>query len=116
MQLKATQLCPQVFSVNGSVIIYHRGGGPFNVTSLKWFPLKTIDDFLDPPPPPDVFIFQANLSGSPSASFQSYHRFPFLGSQLWLIPPFVLPKIKWSPLKSFAPPPAINNDQSLTVH
>ena len=35
MQLKATQLRPQVFSVNGPVIIYHQGGGPFNVTSLK---------------------------------------------------------------------------------
>ena len=40
---------------------------------------------------------------------------PLLGSQLRLIPPLVLLKIKWFTLKSSAPPPsAINNDQSLS--
>ena len=83
-----------------------------NVTSLKWSPLKTFDDFSDPPP--FVFIFQANLSGPLSESFQSFQRSSLLGSQLRLIPPFVLPKIKWSPPKS-SPPPAINNDRSLKL-
>ena len=64
------------------------------------------------PTPQHVFIFQANLSGPPSESFQSFQWSPILGSQLRLIPPFVLPKIKWSPEN----PPrlqAINNDWSL---
>ena len=69
--------------------------------------------------PPHVFTFQANLSGPPSEPFQSFQRFPLSGSQLRLIPPFVLLKIKWSPLKSSVPPPppspnAINNDRSLS--
>ena len=38
-------------------------------------------------PFPHVFIFQANLSGPPSESFQSFQRSPLLGSQLQLIPP-----------------------------
>ena len=62
-----------------------------------------------PPPHPHAFIFQANLSGSPSKSFQSYQRSSLLGSQLRLIPPFVLSKIKWSPLKPSTPPQVINN-------
>ena len=41
---------------------------PSNVTSLKWSPLKTFDDFRDPSGS-HVFIFQANLSGPPSESF-----------------------------------------------
>ena len=59
------------------------------------------------PPPPHVFIFQVNLSGPPSESFQSFQRFP----------PFFSPKSKWSLLKSSAPAPhlqAINNDRFLT--
>ena len=90
-----------------------------NVTSLKWSHLKTFVHFRDPPPPPPpphVFIFQANLTGLPSESFQSFQRSPFLGSQLWLIPPFALLKMKWCPLKSSDPsPPAINNDRSLSA-
>ena len=38
---------------------------------------------------------------------------PLLGSQLRLIPPSVLLKIKWSPPKSSDPPQVINNDRSL---
>ena len=55
-------------------------------------PLITFDDFRDPPP--HVFIFQANLSGPPSESLQSFQLSPLLGSQLRLIPPFVFLKIK----------------------
>ena len=39
-----------------------------------------------PRPPPRVFIFQANLRGPPSESFQSFQRSPLLGCQLRLIP------------------------------
>ena len=92
MQLKATQLRPQVFSVNGPVIIYHRGGGPFNVTSLKWFPLKTFDDFLDPPPPPQMSSFSkqiwvvprlhpSKVIIDPPLWVLSYDWFPLLFSQ-----------------------------------
>ena len=45
-------------------------------------------------PPAHVFIFQENLSGPPSESLQSFQRSLLLGSQLRLIPPFVLLKIK----------------------
>ena len=44
---------------------------------------------------PQVFIFKENLSASPpSESFQSLQQSLLLGSQLRLIPPFVLLKIK----------------------
>ena len=33
--------------------------------------------FAIPAPPPDVFIFQANLSDPPSESFQSFQWSPF---------------------------------------
>ena len=71
-----------------------------------WWPSRS--------PPHYVFIFQPNLSGPPTESFQSLHWSPLLGSQLRLIPPFVLLKIKWSPPN---PPPflAINNDRSLRL-
>ena len=42
--------------------------------------------------PPPVFIFQEDLSDPLSESFQTFERAPLLGSQLRLIPPFVLPK------------------------
>ena len=42
------------------------------LTAQKWSPLKIFDDFRDPPP--HVFIFQANLSGPPSESFQSFPK------------------------------------------
>ena len=61
-----------------------------------------------------VFIFQANLSGPPSESFQSFQRSPLLGSQLRLIPPFVLLQSS-DPPKILPPPQGINNDQSLTI-
>ena len=78
-------------------------------------PLIAFDDFRQPPPPPAiVFIFQANLSCSPSESFQSFQWSTLLGSQLLLIPPFVLLKVKWSPkILHRPPPPAMNNDWSL---
>ena len=66
------------------------------------------------PPPTNVFIFQANFSGTPSKSFQSFQWSPLLVSQLWLIPPFVLLKINWSPPQNPPPPQTINNDRSLT--
>ena len=47
-------------------------------------------------------------------SFQSFQWSPLLGSQLRLIPPFVLLKSKWSPQNPPPPlPKAINNDRSL---
>ena len=65
---------------------------------LHWSdPLITFDGFRDPP---SVFIFQANLSGPPSESFQSFQWSPLWGSQLRLIPP---QKILRPPL----PPPQI---------
>ena len=60
-----------------------------------------------------TFIFQANLNGPPSESFQSFQRSPLLGYQLRLIPTFVLLKIKWPPKILRSTPPAINNDGSL---
>ena len=63
----------------------------------------TFDDFRDPPPPPHVFIFQANLSGLPFESFQSFQWSPLLGSQLPLIPPFCSPKNQVIPQN---PPPS----------
>ena len=73
---------------------------------------------LRSPPPPLVFIFQANLSSPPSESFQRFQRSSLLGSQLQLIPLFVLRKIKWSPKILRPPSPlsplqAINDDRSL---
>ena len=75
--------------------------------------------FAIPIPHPHAFIFQANLSGPPSQSFQSFQWSLLLGSQLRLIPPFVLSKIKWSPLNPPPPPPSprwyITGDWSLKV-
>ena len=69
------------------------------------------------PPPPMSSFFQTNLSGPPSESFKISQRSALLGSQLWLIPPYVLPKIKWCPLKFSAPlPHPINNDRSLSIY
>ena len=72
-----------------------------------WWPSRS--------PPHHVFIFQTNLSGPPSESFQSLHWSRLLGSQLRLIPPFVLLKIKWSPPSKSSAPQAINNDRSLRL-
>ena len=70
---------------------------------------------LRSPAHPHAFIFQANLSGPPSESFQSFQWSPLLGSQLRLIPPFVLSKIKWSPLKSSNPLPQVINNWGLVL-
>ena len=70
--------------------------------------------WLSRSPPPHVFIFQANLSGPPSESFQSLQWLLLLGSQL----PFRFPKNQVIPPKFPAPPPApqaINNDRSLRI-
>ena len=56
---------------------------------------STIPDASPPPHPPHVFIFQANLSGPLSESFQSFQRSPLLGS--WVT----------------TDPQGINNDRSL---
>ena len=53
--------------------------------------------WLSRSPPCHFFIFQANLSGPPSESLPSFQWSPLFGSQLRLIPLFVLLKIKWSP-------------------
>ena len=73
-----------------------------NVISLKWSPQITFDDFRDPPP--HAFIFQANLIGPPSESFQSFQWSPLLGSQLRLIPPFCSPKNQVIPPKILRSP------------
>ena len=110
-------LCPVFYTSKGPVIIHRRGGGErriwgstrwnlavphLNVTSLiRVIPPNNflfLMTFAIPPPPlPHVFIFHANLSGPPSEFFQSFQQSTVLGSQLRLMPPFVLPKIKWSP-------------------
>ena len=59
---------------------------------------------IPPLPPRHAFIFQANLSGPPSESFQSFLQSPLLGSQIRLIPPKISPPPplgdkKWPPLK-----------------
>ena len=61
------------------------------------------------PPPPHVFIFQANLSGPPFESFQSFQRSP-----LRTDPPFCSPKNEVISPNFLPPPPqAVNNDRSL---
>ena len=82
------------------------GWGGWGLSKVKFSrsPLITFDDFRDHPPPPTtttttttphVFTFQANLSVpllNPSKVFSDSPL--ILGSQLRLIPPFVLLKIK----------------------
>ena len=67
-------------------------------------------------PPPQIFLFQANLSGLPSESFQSFQP-SFLSSQLRLILPFCSPKNQVIPPKILRRPlpQAINNERSLHV-
>ena len=107
------------------VIIYPQGGEDLGLNMLKFSrsPLWMLLHWSDLPnnfwwlsrPPLHVFIFQANLSGPPSESFQSFQWSVF--SQFRLIPLFVLLKIKWSPPKILRPPPqAIDNDRSLNQH
>ena len=70
-------------------------------------------------PPPQCLHFPSKFDCTPPPeSFQSFQWSPLLGSQLRLIPPFVLLKIKWSPKSPTLPPPppqAINNDRSLLL-
>ena len=70
-------------------------------------PPITFDDFRDLPPPHPMSSFskQKWVIPPPNPS-KVFIDSPLLGSQLRLIPPFVLLKIKWSP-------PGINNDRSL---
>ena len=71
--------------------------------------------FATAPPPPNVFIFQVNLGGPPSASFQSFKRSPILGFSVTTDdPPFVLLKIKVIPPKILRSPQVINNDRFFT--
>ena len=85
------------------------GGDPlFECYFTKVTPLTTFDDFRDSAP--HVFIFQANLRSPPSESFQSFRWSPFLGSQLRLIPPFVVLKIKWFP-PQILPSPYLSGDK-----
>ena len=65
-----------------------------------------------PPLSMSSFSKQMYVCGSPYESFQSLQQSLLLGSQLRLIPPFVLLKIKLSALKSPYPHQAINNDGS----
>ena len=60
----------------------HLADTPFECYFTKVIPLTTFDDFREPPPPPSVFIFQANLSDPSSESFRSFQRSRLLGSQL----------------------------------
>ena len=87
---------------------------PFECCFTEVIPPNNFWWFSRPPPPPYVFVFQANLSGSPSESFHKFQWSPLLDSQLRVIPPFVLTKIKWSPQKIVRPhpPQVINNDRS----
>ena len=59
---------------------------PLNVTSLKWFPLITFDDFRDPPPM-SSFSKQILVDSPPPESLQSFQRTPF-----WVL------SYDWSPL------------------
>ena len=58
-------------------------------------PPNNFDDLRDPPS--HVSIFQANLSGPPSESFQNFKRFPLLGSRLRLSSLFFPQKSSDSP-------------------
>ena len=64
---------------------------PLNVTSLKWPPLTTFDDFFDPPPT-HVFIFQTHFSGPPSESLEHIQRSPPFKFLVTTDPPFCSPK------------------------
>ena len=91
---------------------------PLNVTSLKWSSLITFDDFRDPPPPPTPMpSFSKQIEWSPFWILPKFSVIPLLGSQLRLIPPFVLSKIKWTPLKSstLPPPPQVINNCGLVL-
>ena len=55
--------------------------------------------------PPQCLHFPSKFDCTPPESFQSFQWSPLLGSQLRLIPPFVLLKIKWSPKIPNPPPP-----------
>ena len=67
-----------------------------------------------PPPPPPCLHFPSKFDWSPLWILPTFSVILLLGSQLRLIPPFVLLKIKRSAQKSPPPPhQAINNDRSL---
>ena len=86
----------RAYENKGPVIIYRLAGSGGFGAKLRWNladpPFECYFTEVPPPPPPQerlmtfaipyhVFIFQANLSGPPSESFQSFERFPLLGSQ-----------------------------------
>ena len=89
---------------------------PFKVTSLKRSPLITFDDFRAPPPP-YVFIFQANFSGSPLWILPKFSAIPPFGFLATTDPPFFSPKNHVIPHKILPlPRQAINNDRSFSSH
>ena len=80
-------------------------------------PLITLDDFRDPPPPPCLY-FPSIFEWSPSESFQSFKRSSLFGFLVTTDPPFCSPKnqvISPKIVRHPPPPPAINNDRSLTA-
>ena len=65
-------------------------------------------------PPPNVFIFQANLSGSPSAVIlPKFSVISPFGFSVTTDPPFCSPKNQVIPPIILLPTQVINNDRSL---
>ena len=91
---------------------WNSADAPFQCYFAEVIPLITFDDFRDPPPPPYVFIFQANLSGPPLYPSKVFSDLPF-----WVLS-YECSSLLFSQ-KSIYPPTcprqAINNDRSLTV-
>ena len=81
---------------------------------LKWSPLITFDNFHNPSPLPCLH-FPSKFEWSPLWILPKFSATPPFGFSVTTDPPFFLPKIEWSPLKS-SPPPAqvITNDRFLT--
>ena len=117
-----------------SLFIAGRGRGDWGLNKVKFSrsPLWTLLHWSDPPnnfwsrelscfwwlsrSPKSLFAKKIWVPPPASESFQSLQQSLLLGSQLRLILPFVLLRIKWFPLKSFASPPppkAPNNDRTL---
>ena len=56
------------------------------------------------PPAPHAFIFQANVGGPPSESFQTFQWFPPFGLLVTTDPPFCSPKNQVIPPKILPSP------------
>ena len=74
---------------------------------------------IPPPPPPQCLYFPSIFEWSPSKSFQSFKRSLLnFGFSVTTDPPFCSPKnqvISPKIVRHPRPPPAINNDRSLTA-